>query len=234
MEVLATANGPRDYNTLKNEELRERSKQILTLTDNIKKDLFSIAVHLMYIADRKLYKEDGYYSLGEYSNDVLGYSDTACYRMVNVARNFLTMTSEGKLHSVLMLPDGQDYNMSQLQELTAFPTEYIQVLNQEGVISPTMSKQAIREVIKSKKEEKGLTRKRPSPKVKADGIVTAREIPDNEILCLQRIQESVLPIVTSDKYKFPKELCDLLMTVADKIENILPTLEETKDNTEAC
>ena len=205
--------------TLKNQELKEHAKAIKALSAEIKKDMFAICVHFLYIADRKLYLEDGFENLAEFSYNVLGYSESTVYRMVKLARSFLVPSNDGGYHSILQREDGLDYNLGQLQEMLVFPVDYIQGLDNIGYISPYMSAKDIRAKMKEKREEKGIRTRKPRGKTeRAKTVKEAVAQVSNVDMCVQRILESIPVVVTSDKYKDNFILCEALNNALEVLE----------------
>lgn len=203
-----------------NPELKEHTLAIVRHSNGIKTSMFAICAHLLIIKDRALYKDDGFSGIGDYAEKVLGYRPSTVANMIKVARSYLVPGDDGEYHTIFQRPDGSDYTLNQLIECKSFPTEYITVLNATGEIAPDMSVRAIREVIKSKRDEQGLTKGRKRTKsqkasdVKSE-VANNAKVVDNVEMCLLRIVESIPVLMAADRYKEDQDLMDALNRVLE-------------------
>ena len=136
--------------TFQNEELNKATKAILEYDKNIRMNYFKIADALRWVKGLELYKEDGFKSVSEYASQVFGYEKSTVSRMIKIAEDYLL--EDGS--STVFVQEGKDFSISQLREVLALPRGDVVDLVQEGQITPDMTKDQIRAVVKAKKNEK--------------------------------------------------------------------------------
>ena len=136
--------------TFQNEELNKATREIFEYDKNIRLNYFKIADALRWIKGLELYKEDGFKSVSEYASQVFGYEKSTVSRMIKIAEDYLL--EDGS--STVFVQEGKDFSISQLREVLALPRGEVVDLVQEGQITPDMTKDQIRAVVKAKKNQK--------------------------------------------------------------------------------
>ena len=131
--------------------LTRETKAILSLTQKSKKMLFEIAVRLTEIKNKEYYKKDGFTTVFEYAEKVLGYKKNMCYKMFNVAEKFITVNGKNNYNSIIAHED-TDYTVSQLIELNTLKPEQVIQLDKTETITPEMTTKEIREIVKDTKQ----------------------------------------------------------------------------------
>lgn len=134
-------------NTIQNTKLRNFTEQIYKQGLNIKKSFARVAAILVKIDESKCYEQDGFTSVQDYAEKVLGWKQANTYAMLKVGRDYI----DGKTYeSVLPHADGNDYSTSQLQAL--LPLKSVDVakeLAESETITPNMTVKQIKDVVKA-------------------------------------------------------------------------------------
>ena len=128
-----------------NKKLKSYTEQIFKQGLSIKKSFARIAVILCKIDECKCYEQDGFESVQDYAEKVLGWKKANTYAMLRVGRDYI----DGKTYESI-LPHGEtDYSTSQLQALLPLKSvETAMKLAEEETISPDMTVKEIKEVVK--------------------------------------------------------------------------------------
>lgn len=206
---------------VKNTELKEHVTAIYSLTNEAKKALFAIAVHMLVIKDKELWREDGFESVFDFANKVLGYTQTTVSTMLTIAREYvLPGETIGEYKSILAHDNGDDYSLNQLRELKPLGKDVIIDLDGNGEISPGMSVKAIREVVQTKrgnrkKKKEGSHKKRN----KAEEVrEEAQPLDDDVGVYILRVIESIPYIMANDAYKDNHQLRKAFDTITSILE----------------
>lgn len=136
--------------TFQNEELNKATREIFEYDKNIRLNYFKIADAFRWIKGLELYKDDGFKSVSEYAGQVFGYEKSTVSRMIKIAEEYLM--EDGS--STVFVQEGKDFSISQLREVLVLPRGEVVDLVQEGQITPDMTKDEIRAVVKAKKNQK--------------------------------------------------------------------------------
>lgn len=134
---------------LKNKQLAKTTEAIKTIENRTKKSMWKIAALLKNVRDKELFKDDGYKNTAEYAEVILGYKKSTVSNMITIAERFLT--PEGNLLPVF---DGQEYSLSQLQEMLPIKDEKITETLKENKISADTTVASIRKVVKGESKLK--------------------------------------------------------------------------------
>lgn len=147
--VVYTEDNVRVIPSFKNEELRVATEKIVEFIRGAGINYFKIAAELKWVKGLELYKEDGFSSVYDYAEKVFGYSKSSVVRMIKIAEEYLL--EDGS--SSVFVGEKKDFSISQLRELLSLPRGDVVDLVQEGQITPDMTKDQIRSVIKAKKSK---------------------------------------------------------------------------------
>lgn len=144
---------------IKNANLKKATATIERLTTQAKKNLFCIAVTLKQIEENEWYKEDGYKNTADYAGQIFGYKHAMTSALIRVAKKYIETANSKECKSILADENGNDFTVSQLQELLPLEVEQAQTAVAENEITPDMTTKKIRETVKrltgkDKKEEK--------------------------------------------------------------------------------
>lgn len=131
---------------LVNEELAERTRDILYLEDDNRRNLFKIASQLAKINRANLYKDDGFKNVSEYAEKVLGYKGSTTRALCRIADRFLTETGE------IENPELADFTVYQLMEILKLNDSELQLALNEGTVSSELSTKKLRDNVKKSKE----------------------------------------------------------------------------------
>lgn len=135
--------------SLKNDELRTCSENIVFAMANAQKSLFVVAMNLKAIKDGKLYEKDGYKKFNEFCEDVLNYKHAMCNNLVRIADRFLETNENGGIYSIIT-HDDCDYSVSQLQEVLKVDNDVVIEMDENGEIAPDMTTKEIRAAVKKR------------------------------------------------------------------------------------
>lgn len=129
-----------------NKKLKSYTDQIYKQGLNIKKSFNRIAVILSKIEESKCYEQDGFESVQDYADKILGWKKATTYQMLRIGRDYI----DGKTFETV-LPHGEnDYSTSQIQMLLPLKSVDKAIeLASENIINPDMTVKEIREIVKS-------------------------------------------------------------------------------------
>lgn len=131
---------------IKNKKLQSYTKQIMSQGVNIKKAAARIAVILCKIDESKCYETDGFQTVHDYAEHVLGWKKSNSYAMLKVGYELLDHKT---YESLLPHDSGCDFSTSQLQAILPLKSlDTATHLVESGEILPTMSVKDIKEVVK--------------------------------------------------------------------------------------
>lgn len=147
--VVYTEDNVRVIPSFKSEELRVATERIVEFIRGAGINYFKIAAELKWVKGQELYKEDGFSSVYDYAEKVFGYSKSSVVRMIKIAEEYLL--EDGS--SSVFVGEKKDFSISQLRELLSLPRGDVVDLVQEGQITPDMTKDQIRSVVKAKKSK---------------------------------------------------------------------------------
>lgn len=143
VEVITT-----NAQAIKNANLKKATATIERLTTQAKKNLFCIAVTLKQIEENEWYKEDGYKNTADYAGQIFGYKHAMTSALIRVAKKYIETANSKEVKSVLADENGNDFTVSQLQELLPLEVEQAKTAVAESDITPDMSTKKIREAVK--------------------------------------------------------------------------------------
>ena len=140
-------------------KLAAHVKAITKLTDGVKKSVFEIAVRMNAVNTERLYEIGGYSNIAEWAAAELGYARSTTLNYVKIAERFLevdTNASKGKMviNTICARRDEsgavtQDYKIGQLNAAGRATADDFVTMDSEGVISPDMSADAIKNAVKT-------------------------------------------------------------------------------------
>ena len=98
---------------LTNKELKKATSNIVKASQNINKNLFTVAKELNNVAENNLFVDDGFKNVEEYANKVFGFRKSTTYNFISIGKLF---TNNSTLTSNLDYTE-HDYSVSQLTRL---------------------------------------------------------------------------------------------------------------------
>lgn len=141
-----TKNLPTTVQALTNTQLRKATNTIIKASDNVNKNMFTIAKTLVQISESECFKDDGFKNVADYGKQVFNYEKSTVYNFVNIGKMF---TDSEKLTSNLNHTD-HDYSMSQLARLIPLgSSEVANELIEQGKFNENST---IKEIEKAVKE----------------------------------------------------------------------------------
>lgn len=136
----------------KNKQLERATRNIAKIADNLKKNLYGIAVILWDVEYLKAYSDDGFKSTADYAEKTFGIKKSQAYTMIAIGKEY---TDTQKLTSNLPHEENKDFSASQIEKMLPLKSRDKAVeLIKDGLISPDMSCRAIAEVVKDFKDAK--------------------------------------------------------------------------------
>ena len=179
--------------------LEKMTVKILELEDANKRNLYKIASHLHQIEENKLYKDDGFKSVSEYGEKVLGYKRQTTSSLVRIATKFLDVDGN------VINPDLEGYSVYQLMELLPLNPSQIVMYTEEKMISPDLTTKKIRENVKEitgskqeKKEESGKEKAEEKPVKKESEEKSNKPSEPNEPTEAEKILGKVMDDIKSN------------------------------------
>lgn len=110
---MENKNLPTTAQAITNTQLRKATNTIIKASDNVNKNMFTIAKTLVQISETECFKDDGFKNVADYGKQVFNYEKSTVYNFVNIGKMF---TDSEKLTSNLNHTD-HDFSMSQLARL---------------------------------------------------------------------------------------------------------------------
>lgn len=104
---------PTTAQAITNTQLRKATNTIIKASDNVNKNMFTIAKTLVQISETECFKDDGFKNVADYGKQVFNYEKSTVYNFVNIGKMF---TDSEKLTSNLNHTE-HDFSMSQLARL---------------------------------------------------------------------------------------------------------------------
>lgn len=132
--------------TLTNKELKKATSNIVKASQNINKNLFTVAKELNNVAENNLFVDDGFKNVEEYANKVFGFRKSTTYNFISIGKLFtnnLTLTSNLDYTE-------HDYSVSQLTRL--IPLGSAEVANNLIAEEKFNENSTIKEIEKAVKE----------------------------------------------------------------------------------
>ena len=144
--MIETKNLPTTVQAITNTQLRKATNTIIKASDNVNKNMFTIAKTLVQISESECFKDDGFKNVADYGKQVFNYEKSTVYNFVNIGKMF---TDSDKLTSNLTHTD-HDYSMSQLARLIPLgSSEVANELIEQGKFNENST---IKEIEKAVKE----------------------------------------------------------------------------------
>lgn len=143
---MENKNLPTTAQAITNTALRKATNTIIKASDNVNKNMFTIAKTLVQISESECFKDDGFKNVADYGKQVFNYEKSTVYNFVNIGKMF---TDSEKLTSNLNHTD-HDYSMSQLARLIPLgSSEVANELIEQGKFNENST---IKEIEKAVKE----------------------------------------------------------------------------------
>lgn len=129
-----------------NKGLKTATNRIIKATEQTAKSLMTIALTMVEIEEKELYKDD-FSSVVEYGEKVFGYKKSAVYNMLKVGRQYLLPDTQ---KSIFAEEDGTDFTFNQLSRLLPLPSvEVATELVENETITPDMTLRQIEDAVKA-------------------------------------------------------------------------------------
>lgn len=129
-----------------NKGLKTATNRIIKATEQTAKSLMTIALTMVEIEEKELYKDD-FSSVVEYGEKVFNYKKSAVYNMLKVGRQYLLPDTQ---KSIFADEDGTDFTFNQLSRLLPLPSvEVATELVESETITPDMTLRQIEDAVKA-------------------------------------------------------------------------------------
>lgn len=225
METAIVLNAHRESG-LKNKKLATHTKAIERLMTATKRNMFEISARLLVIRNEKLFEDDGFNDVFDYASQLFGYKKNMVYKLTTAAEKFIEQSPQGKGYVSILTHENEDYTVSQLIELNAIEPDTAVKLDENEVISPSMTTKEIREVVKAYKkgeiDENGNSVAVEEPEEETEEVEpeTNDEQPDESALAILVIKSNIDILMSDERFiKNPiaiskmKEFCKFLDSV---------------------
>ena len=176
-------------------------------TQSMKKCVFEIAMKLQEIKARPDFADSGYKNIEEFAADQFGYSRSTALNYIAIANKYLTKTHNVKLIAPNTITttcaridaEGHvtaDYAVGQLNALGRTSADDFITMDSEGVISPDMSADKIKDAVK--KWYAPEQEPEPEPEPEPEEETTDRKLS----FSLRELAEHLTSDIIGDKYNF--------------------------------
>lgn len=159
-ELSIVTNRPKFANKL----LEKATITIMSCDNDIKSRQFSIASILAEVESKQLYSDDGFASCAEYAEKTFGIKKSTAYALITIGKEYTRpiLNERGKVvgHCSNLLPPADmekqdaplvDFTTRQISLFSTLGREQVIDLVSNGSLSPTMTANQIREVVKVQK-----------------------------------------------------------------------------------
>ena len=159
-EITIITNRPKFANKL----LEKATITIMSCDNDIKSRQFSIASILAEVESKKLYADDGFASCAEYAEKTFGIKKSTAYALITIGKEYTRpiLNEKGKVtgHCSNLLPPADmekqdapliDFTTRQISLFSTLGREQVIDLVSNGSLSPSMTANQIREVVKVQK-----------------------------------------------------------------------------------
>lgn len=181
-----------------NKGLKTATNRIIKATEQTAKSLMTIALTMVEIEEKELYKDD-FSSVVEYGAEVFGYKKSAVYNMLKVGRQYLLPDTQ---KSIFADEDGTDFTFNQLSRLLPLPSvEVATELVESETITPDMTLRQIEDAVKAYNHKDEETDAEETPD-------TAEDAPKEFSVAVEHAPDECLAY----KEYTAEELLDLLRT----------------------
>lgn len=143
-----------NIDAITDKELKKTASTLYTLATAAKRNLYAIAVILRDVNANKTYERAGYKDVFAFANAVCGYGKPMVYNLIQIADKYTVVDTDdaGKVtgvHSAFIDDTGNDFSVSQLQEMKALETDDAAKLINGGAVNKGMTTKKIRDVVKA-------------------------------------------------------------------------------------
>lgn len=181
MEMVTTNNGK-----ILNKGLQKATNLIFALGAQIKSKQYDVASILWEVEQKQLYSDDGFTNAAEYAMATFGFKKSKAYALVTIGKEYTrpVYDKKGKCvgHASNLVPAANpdmqdaplnDFTVTQIERILPLGREKALELVNAGEMTPNMTVEAIRSVVKANK---------PAPAIEApESLVEApTTAPDNE------------------------------------------------------
>lgn len=144
--------------TLKNKKLSKATLEIGKLLDEFRKNSFKIAKIIANVDEEKLYLEDGFKSVHEWTKEYFGIKKSMSYSLLKIGQTdtIEILDDKGRVIDYMSLTvdrDGLGFSVSQLIRMSSMDKAMRDALIAAGIITSYMSCKEIDNVIKLAKKE---------------------------------------------------------------------------------
>lgn len=159
-ELSIITNRPKFANKL----LEKATLTIMSCDNDIKSRQFSIASILAEVELKKLFSDDGFASCAEYAEKTFGIKKSTAYALINIGKDYTrpVLNANGKVigHCSNLLPPADtekqdaplvDFTTRQISLFSTLGREQVIDLVSNGSLSPNMTANQIRELVKVQK-----------------------------------------------------------------------------------
>ena len=130
---------------LTNKALKKATDRIIKASENVNKNMFTIARELNDVSESKCYTDDGFKNVGEYAEKVFGFKKSATYNFISIGKLF---TDTATLTSNLEHTE-HDYSVSQLTRLVPLgSSEVANELIEKGLFNEDSTIKEIEKAVK--------------------------------------------------------------------------------------
>ena len=159
-DLIIVTNRPKFSNKM----LEKATLTLMNCNNDIKSRQFSIASVLAQVEVEGLYKDDGFASCAEYAEKTFGIKKSTAYALITIGKQYTRpiLNANGKVigHCSNLLPPADmekqdaplfDFTTRQISLFSTLGREQVIELVSNGSLSPTMTANQIREVVKVQK-----------------------------------------------------------------------------------
>ena len=156
-------------NQYKNEDLRNATRTIISIGDDIKSSLMEIAFIISDIDAKSAYKDDGFESVHDWTAKTFGYKQAMSYNLLKLGKEYVAQLPvldiasqpiegvynyKSNLYTPEELAEHEDFTSTQIMRMFPLGREKAVEMVKNRVITPDMSSRDIKAIVDANKPAK--------------------------------------------------------------------------------
>lgn len=144
----------RNVPTFINKELIKATKQMYAISESMRKSALETAAIIAHVAETQCYEDDGFFTVHEWVEKTFGLKKSASYTLLKIGSEYLSTVYNAKgkvvgyVSNVATAPEAGDYSISQIEKMLPAGHDLATKLNEDGILSPSMTCKEIEAVVK--------------------------------------------------------------------------------------
>lgn len=139
--------------TYNNQELQHATDSIRALGEQVKANMFAIAFVINHVNTERLFEQDGFRNVHEWTEEAFGYKKSMSYNMLKIGMTYVKSETllDGTVVYSSNLPrpnNADDFNATQIARMLPLGWNTARQMVEDGIITSDMSANDISKVVK--------------------------------------------------------------------------------------